>query len=200
MRKVEQKLIKFIKARGGYIRPKDLEKAGYDPDSVYRLRRNGVIERVGWGLYRLIEHPVTTHIAFVEVSQIIPKGVICLRSALSNYELTTYNPSRIDVAIPRYTRRPKSGYPPIEYWEFSNNMFSSGIEEIEIDEVTVKIYGPEKTICDCFRFRNKIGIDLAKEGLREYLKRKDRDINKLLKYAEICRIRSVLRPYLEAML
>jgi predicted transcriptional regulator of viral defense system len=200
MRKVKQKVIEFIKANGGYIKPRDLKSAGYDPNWVYLLQKEGDIERIRQGLYKLTGHPVTQYVGFIEVSRAIPKGVICLRSALSYHQLTTYNPSKVDVALPRRTHQPKSKMPPVQYWIFSERMFLKGIIRVSIDGTPVRVYNPEKTICDCFRFRNKIGIDLAKEGLKEYLKRKNRDINKLLEYAEICRIKSLLKTYLEAIL
>ena len=200
MSQMKNKVIDHIRANGGYIRPKDLRDAGFYINWVYYLLGSGDLERIARGLYRLTEHPIRAFIGFVEVSRQVPTGIICLRSALDYYELTTYNPPIIDIAVPRGTHRPKITYPPVNFWVFSEKMFTAGMSQIKIEQADVRIYEKEKTICDCFRFRNKIGTDLAKEGLKEYLKLKERNIPKLLDLAEICRIKPLLRTYLDAML
>jgi len=200
MGKVEEKIINFIRDNGGYVRWKDLGKAGFDSSWVYVLRDKGKLERVGHGLYRLLDHPINAHMSFVEIARQIPKGIICLRSALSYYEFTTYNPPLVDVALPYGAYHTKRSYPPIKLWVFSKRSYSVGVEDISIDGAMIRIYGREKTICDCFKFRNKIGVDLAKEGLREYLKIKDRNIQKLIEFSRVCRVETILRTYMDAML
>lgn len=200
MKNKRDKIIDVFRRNGGFLRPKDLRKEGYDPRWVYRLLEEAIIEKVHWGLYKLREMPSTNYSGFAEIARAIPAGIICLRSALAYYEFTTYNPSIIDVAIKRDSRPVDISYPPVKVWEFSLKFFDIGKTYIRIAETDVAMFDKEKTICDCFRFRNKIGIDIAKEGLQEYLKLKDRDIPKLLKYAEICRVKAVMRPYLDAML
>jgi len=120
-------------------------------------------------------------------------------SAFSYYELTTFNPSIISIAIHRKSWRPKIKYPPVEVCYFSTKQFEAGVDEIKIKGHVIRIYSPEKTICDCFRYRNKLGLDVAKEGLSEYLKSRDRNLEKLLEYAEICRVKKLLEIWLNAM-
>ena len=151
-------------------------------------------------VYRLAEIPLISNQAFVDLARAFPGGVICLLSALSYYELTTFNPSVISMAICRGSREPKIEYPPVEFYHFSKKQFEAGIDEIKIEGYKINIYCPEKTICDCFRYRNKLGLDAAKEGLSEYLKRKNRNLEKLLKYAEICRVKPLLQIWLNAII
>lgn len=135
----------------------------------------------------------------MDISLSIPDGVICLLSALSYYELTTFNPTFISVALARNTWAPKIKYPPVEFFYFSKKQFEAGIDEVKIDNFNIRIYCPEKTVCDCFRLRNKLGLDIAKEGLTVYLKMKDRNLEKLLKYAEICRVKQLILTWLNAL-
>ena len=152
------------------------------------------------GLYKLTDIPVISNQSFIDLARAVPEGVICLLSALSYYELTTFNPSIISMAIYRKSWRPKIEYPPVEFYYFSTKQFEAGINEIKIKAHKVRIYCPEKTICDCFRYRNKLGLDIAKEGLSEYLKQKDRNLEKLFEYAEICRVKPLLQTWLNAMI
>lgn len=128
-----------------------------------------------------------------------PAGVICLLSALSYHELTTFNPSVISMSLRRGSRRPVIIYPPVDFYHFSPEQFEAGIYEVKIGGHKVRIYCPEKTVCDCFRYRNKLGLDVAKEGLTEYLKRKDHDLEKLMESAEVCRIKPLLSIWLSAL-
>ena len=129
----------------------------------------------------------------------MPKGVLYLTSALAYYDLTTYNPWQYEIAIERTKKVTIPDYPPIKLVYFSEKQLDLGIVETDMDGHTVRIYDIEKTICDCVRYRNKIGIDIVKEGINEYLKRKDKDLNKLMKYAEVCRVQKILKEYLEVL-
>lgn len=133
----------------------------------------------------------------VTVSLRFPSAVICLISALAYHEITTQIPHEVSIAVPRDTRMPSLDYPPIRVHKFSNESYQSGIEEHRVDDVPVKVYNPEKTLADCFKFRNKIGTDVVMEALRLYKTRKKFDVGKLLQYARICRVERVMRPYLE---
>lgn len=191
---------KTFRVHNGFARTKDILKAGIHPRDIRSMADEGRIVRVKRGLYRLSEIPLVSDQGFIDLAHAVPKGVVCLISALSYFELTTFNPSVISIAIRRGSRRPKIQYPPVEFYYFSPKQFESGIEEITIGGYKVRIYSPEKTICDCFRYRNKLGLDIAKEGLSEYLKRKDRDLEKLLEYAEICRVKPLIQTWLNAMI
>lgn len=199
MNKKDEKVHKIFRAHSGFARTKDILAGGIHPRDIKRMRDEGEIMRVKRGLYRLAEVPAISNQSFVDLARAVPEGVICLISALSYYELTTFNPSVISMAIRRKSRRPKIEYPPVEFYYFSTKQFEAGIKEIKIEGHKVRIYCPEKTICDCFRYRNKLGLDIAKEGLSEYLKLKERNLEKLLEYAEICRVRPLVQTWLNAM-
>jgi len=165
---------------------------------LYSLRDKGVIEQVSRGVYRLVELPPISNPDLVTVGLRYPNAVICLVSALAYHEITTQVPHSVSVAVPRESRQPSLDYPPITVHRFSELAYRAGIEEHQIDGVTVKIYSPEKTLADCFKFRNKIGMDVVLEALKLYKARKQFDLEALLKYAKICRVEKVMHPYLEA--
>jgi len=200
MKKKDERIYKVFKKHRGFARTKDILAAGIHTRNIKRARERGQLIQVKRGLYRLAEIPLISNQGFVDLARAIPEGVICLLSALSYYELTTFNPSVIAMAICRGSREPKINYPPVEFYHFSKKQFETGINKIEIKGHEIRIYNREKTICDCFRYRNKLGLDIAKEGLSEYLKRKDRSLEKLLEYAEICRIKPLLQTWLNAMI
>ena len=200
MKKKDERIYKVFKTHNGFARTKDILVAGIHPRDIKRIRDEGRIIRVKRGLYRFTNIPLISNQGFIDLARAIPEGVICLLSALSYYELTTFNPSVISMAICRGSREPKIEYPPVEFYHFSKKQFEAGINKIKIKGHEIRIYNPEKTICDCFRYRNKLGLDIAKEGLSEYLKRKDRNLEKLLEYAEICRIKPLLQTWLNAMI
>jgi predicted transcriptional regulator of viral defense system len=166
---------------------------------LYSLRDKGVIEQVSRGIYRLAELPPISTPDLVTVSLRFPNAVICLISALAYHDITTQIPHAVSVAVSRDSRIPSMGYPPIQVHRFSDQAYTSGIEEHRIDGVPVKIYNPEKTLADCFKFRNKIGMDVVLEGLKLYMTRGTFEPTKLLGHARICRVENVMRPYLEAM-
>ena len=188
-----------IKTQNGFISTKELLKQGIHQRDIKSGKEQNTIVRIKRGCYRASDVPVISYQGFADLTYAVPEGVVCLLSALSYYELTTFNPSVISMAICRGVRQPKIEYPPVKFYHFSSKQFKAGIDEIKTGKYKIKIYCPEKTICDCFRYRNKLGIDMAKEGLDEYLKRKNRDLEKLLYYAEICRVKPLMRTWLEAM-
>jgi predicted transcriptional regulator of viral defense system len=168
--------------------------------TLYEMRDNGIIEPISRGLYRLKDNPPMNHQDLVIVTLKVQKGVLCLISALSFYNLTTQIPSKIYVAIPRESHPPKLEYPPVTYFKFSGKAYSEGINTFKLDNVDIRIYCPEKTIADCFKYRNKIGMDITLESLKDAWKRKMIDLNKLNYFAKICRVENVMKPYLESML
>ncbi len=175
-------------------------KRGITRYMLYSLRDKGIIEQVSRGIYRLVDLPPISNLDLVTVSLRFPKAVICLVSALAYHDITTQIPHVVSVAVSRGSRIPSLDHPPIQAHRFSNGAYKSGIEEHSIDGVPVKVYNPEKTLVDCFKFRNKIGMDVVLEALKLYKSRKKFNLDELLRYAKICRVEKVMRPYLEATL
>lgn len=188
----------IFREHNGQLRMSEALKLGITRYTLYSLRDKGIIERVSRGVYRLVELPPVSNPDLVTVSLRFPNAVICLVSALAFHNITTQVPHAVSVAVPRKSRTPCLDFPPIQVHKFSAETYNSGIEEHLIDEVSVKVYNPEKTLADCFKFRNKIGIDVTLEALKLYRTRMTPDFDKLLRYAGICRVEKVMRPYLEA--
>ncbi len=188
----------IFRSCGGQLRMSEAIERGISRYMLYSLRDKGVIEQVSRGVYRLVELPPISNPDLVTVGLRYPNAVICLVSALAYHEITTQIPHSVSVAVPRESRQPSLDYPPITVHRFSELAYRAGIKEHQIDGVTVKIYSPEKTLADCFKFRNKIGMDVVLEALKLYKARKQFDLEALLKYAKICRVEKVMHPYLEA--
>lgn len=196
--KMKERPEDIFRKRGGQLRMSEAIGYGITRYMLYSLRDKGIIEQVSRGIYRLVELPPISNPDLVTASLRYPNAVICLISALVYHDITTQIPHAVSVAVQRNSRIPFLDYPPIQAHRFSNKAYSNGIEAHLIDGVPVKIYGPEKTLADCFKFRNKIGMDVALEALKLYKTRKKFNLGKLLKYAKICRVTEVMRPYLEA--
>ena len=183
------------------LRTSDAVRLGVHPRTLYALRDSGEILSVGRGLYRLAKAPPLSNPDWVTVASRIPRAVICLVSALAHHELTTQVPHNIDIALPSHAQVPKVNGVPVRVFWFPDRAFNAGIDVVAVDRVPVRIYSPEKTIADCFKYRHKIGIDVAVEALRTYREKVRRlPVNQLLEYARICRVEKVMRPYLEAVL
>jgi len=201
---VDQKTYKkqaaVFQKEGGVLRTTDAIRAGISPRDLYSMRDKGVVDSLSRGIYRLASMPPLSNPDLVSVSLRAPNGVICLISALAFHELTTQIPHEVYVAIDRFTRPPRVDYPPVRVFKFSGEAFTEGVEIHRIDGYKAKIYSPEKTVADCFKFRNKIGSDTAIEALKFYCKRKRKDIDALMRYARICRVDKIISPYLEALL
>lgn len=183
----------------GILRPRDLKPYGISADYLYELHRQGKVIRIGRGLYCLPDMDFTESHSFAEASKRVPHGVVCLLSALRFHDLTTQAPFEIWLAIDRKARLPKVGTLPLHIVRFSGEALSSGIEEHEIEGVEVKIYSPAKTVADCFKYRNKIGIDVALEALQDCRRERKCTVDDLWHYAKICRVANVIKPYLEAI-
>ena len=179
----------------------ELRGQSFQTRDIARLVQEGKIEKVKAGLYRLptIQTPDNISASLVEVSHAVPKGVIALASALAHHNLTTFVPSEIYVAIPVSEKPPKLKYPPLRFFYYPARFYRLGIEEIKTSAGTIRIYNKEKTICDMFRYRKKIGEDIALEALKNYLRRKDASIKTLNEYAILCRVKTVMLPYVKAM-
>jgi len=195
---VSEKLLDLVRSRG-MIRPCDLTLLGIPRVSLTRAVRRGHLERVGRGLYGLPGREVSAHGSLAEVALRVPKGVVCLLSALRFHELTTQAPFEVWLAIENKALAPKLDYPPLRIVRFSGAALTEGVEEHSVDGVTVRITGVAKTVADCFKYRNKIGLDVALEALRDAWHGKRMTSDDIWRYAKVCRVANVMRPYLESL-
>ena len=189
---------KLFNDRGGTLRTSEAIAAHIHPRTLYAMRDNGELEKISRGLYRLARLPPLSEPDLATVAKRVLHGVVCLISALAFHELTTQIPHEVHLALPRTARDPMLKYPPLHIFRFSLLAFEAGIETHVIDSVPVRIYGPEKTLADCFKFRNKIWLDVALEALRVYRGRPQPKLQEVLQYARLCRVDKIVRPYLEA--
>ena len=194
------KAITIFQQQGGTLRTKKALKLGIHPRTLYSMRDSGLVEPLSRGLYSLTDWPLSSDPDLTTVALKIPQAVICLVSALAFHELTTQIPDAVDIAIHHKARPPTLDYPPIRVFWFSGRAFDEGIETHTIDGTPVRVYGPAKTIADIFKYRNRIGLDIALEALKLYRQRRDFNVKELLHYARICRVSQLMRPYLEILL
>ena len=192
--------IDTFRRRGGTLRTSEAIEAGIHPRTLYQLRDSGAIEQVSRGVYRLAEKEWSIDPDLLAVAVRIPRGVICLTSALALHELTTQIPHVVDVALPPGGWTPTLKHPPIRVYRFSADSMREGVESRHSDGVAIRVFNAEKTIADCFKFRNKIGQDIAIEALRMYRARRRQDLVALMRYAKVDRVDSIMRPYIEATL
>ncbi len=185
--------------RIGALRPRDLSAQGIPREYLYRLLERGLLKRVGRGLYVLSDVDATEYHTLAEAGKRVPQGIVCLLSALQFHGLTTQAPFEVWLAIDAKAWRPRVDYPPLRIVRFSGAAWESGVEEHSIEGVVVKVYSPAKTVADCFKYRNKVGLDVAIEALRDCRRRRKCANDELLRYARICRVTAVMRPYLEAV-
>lgn len=195
-----KKAIETMRKQGGIIRTSCAVKNGIHPRTLYALRDEGKITGISRGVYRLAELPQISNPDLVIAGARIPNGVICLVSALAFHEITTQIPHEVSIALKYGAECPRIDYPPISVHRFSEETFQVGVEEHKLDGVKVRIYNPEKTIADCFKFRNKIGMDIVMEALKLYKERKKFKVDELLRYAKICRLEKIMSPYIEALI
>lgn len=181
------------------MRSTEIFAEGIQPRTLYKMRDDGLVVQEGRGLYRLANEQTWSDPDLAVVALRIPKGVICLISALYFHQLTTQIPHEVYVALPRDSEKPRIQYPPTRFFWISPKPFKAGIEKHKIDNVDVNVYGVAKTIADCFKFRNKTGMDVALESLREGLRQKRCTPEEILRFARIDRVERALLPYLEAL-
>lgn len=193
----EKQILKIIE-KAGIIRPRNLEKKGFSRQTLYRLYRNGKVIRLSRGLYTVRDYEPTEHHSLMEICRRIPNGVVCLLSALQFHKLTTQMPYEIWIAIETKARSPRIDA-PVRVMYFSGSAFTEGIKKHKFEGIELKVYSPAKTVADCFKYRNKIGLDVAIEALRDCLTQKKCSVDEIWKYARICRVANVIRPYLEAV-
>jgi len=195
-----EKAKSIFERHGGTMRTAQAIRLGVHPRTLYEMRDAGILDRLGRGVYRLAELPVLGDPDLATVALKIPHGVICLISALAFHEMTTQIPHEIYLAVSRGTTRPRLDHPPLRTFWFTDKAFTEGIETHLRDGVSVWVYSPEKTLADCFKYRNKIGIDTAIEALKLYQQRKPVRVDELLRFGQVCRVAKVMKPYLEALL
>ena len=192
------RLLSLARSRG-VLRSKDLAPLGIPRQTLARLHRRGALDRVGRGLYVLADADVTEHHTLVEASRRVPNGVVCLLSALRFHDLTTQDPFDVWLAIEGKARRPESEATPLRFVYMSGEAFTGGVETHELEGVEVQVFGPAKTVADCFKYRSRVGLDVAIEALKDYRRSPDFDADALWRFAQVCRVSTVIRPYLEAV-
>jgi len=191
--------VESLLRRKGLVRSRDLEREGISRSALKRLNERGVVERVSRGIYGLPGAVLTEHHSLAEATRLVPGGVICLLTALRFHGLTTQNPFEIWMAIEAKAWRPKHHGLKLRLVHFSGPSFREGVEEHTVGGVRIRIYGAAKTVADCFKFRNKIGIDVAVEALKDFTRQYRGGANDLVRFARICRVSRVMQPYLDAI-
>lgn len=184
----------------GVARSRDLETVGLTRSQIKRLVDEGRIERIARGLYRDPDHAPSQHEQLAEVARRVPGGIVCLLSALRFHELTTQNPYEVWLAIDQKAWRPAFNYPPIRLMYMSGQALTSYVREHDVHGTRVRVFDPAKTVADCFKFRNKIGVEVAVEALREYRRSRPGELEEVWRAAEVDRVTRVIQPYLDATL
>lgn len=183
----------------GIVRPRDVAALGLSPTHLQRLYEQGRIQRSGRGVYLPVDAQPDEHLSLSETALRSPNGVICLISALEFHGLTTQLPHEVWLALPPRVYHPRSEWPPLKVVSMTGAAFTEGIEEHLLNGVTVRIYSPAKTVADCFRFRNKVGLDVALEALKDIRRKRVATLDELWRFGTVCRVSSVMKPYLEAV-
>lgn len=190
--------LRLVRERGT-VRPRELVQSGIPADYLDRLYRRGLVDRVGWGLYAWPEIEVTEHHSLAEATRQAPRGIVCLLSSLRFHGLTTQSPPEVWMAIGPKSWAPRIESPRLRLVRFSGEALTGMVEEHDIEGVTVRVYGPAKTVADCFKYRNKVGVDVAIEALRDCWRGKRATMDELWAAARVCRMTNVMRPYLESL-
>lgn len=195
----KEKVLALFSNRG-LLQPLDLLRAGLRPAVLWELAQQGFIERVGRGLYRLAGADLTENVSLAEAAKAIPRGIVCLLTALRFHGLTTQLPHSVWVAIDRKARKPKARTVRLEIVRFSGWALVEGVETHQIEGVNVRITNPARTVADCFKYRNKIGLDVALEALRDCLRARKATVSEISRFVKLNRVWRIVRPYLEAMI
>ena len=193
-----EKALNIFRGHDNLLRTSQAIELGIAPRTLYAMHDAGLLVKITRGVFRLAEAAPLSDADLIQVALRIQKGVICLISAMAYHNLTTQIPHQIYVAIPLHAEKPRLKYPPVRLFWFSRSVYSAGIDEHLIDGTSVSMYNREKTIADCFKYRNKIGLDISIEALKEGLDRGCK-IALIMKYARIDRVENVIRPYMEAL-
>jgi len=193
----KDQILKLFKQKKGIIRLQDLLEIGVNKYHMQKLIKTGKIERLKHGIYKLSDFQTNE---YLEIKNLVPNGIICLFSAWNYYELTTYIPHKFHIAIEKKSKVKLPDYPPIKLYYWNNNSLETGRKKVKIDGFTFSIFDLEKSVCDAVKFRNKIGKDTLNEIFTEYLKRKDKNLDLLIKYSKILRVEKILKTYLDVLL
>lgn len=191
-------VLELVNARG-LIRARDLDSFNIPRVVLSRMVHQGQLERLSRGLYALPDRSVSEHSSLVEASRKYPQAVICLLSALRFHELTTQAPFEVWLAIDNKARKPSLDYPPLHVVRYSGKALTEGVVKHTIDGSEIKVTCVAKTVADCFKYRNKIGLDVAIESLKDVWQNKRCEVDELWYYAKLCRVNNVIRPYLESL-
>ncbi len=198
MAKPLQKIMRYI-GEHGMVRPRDIEAIGLPREYLIRLHRQGKLNRSGRGIYTVPDADLTERHSYAEVAKRVPEAVLCLLSALAFHDITTQSPPSVWIALRKGARKPVLTSPSLRIVRLSGPSLAQGIENHQVEGVPVRVYSAAKTVADCFKFRNKIGLDVAIEALKDCLREKKASINEVYRYAKICRVSNVIRPYMEAL-
>ena len=193
-----QRILSLARQKG-LLRASDLDAIEAPRVVLTRLIEGGLLERVSRGLYRLPSHPGSEHEGLATIAAKVPQAVFCLLTALQFHELTTQLPRQVWIAMPRGSHVPRLDYPPIKMVQMTGAVYTAGIEEHLRDGVTLRVYSAAKTVADCFKHRNKIGLEVALEALKDARAKRMASADDLWRYAKVCRVANVMRPYLEAI-
>lgn len=194
-----QQAERIFRKHGGLLSTTQALASGIHPRTLYALRDHGRLIQVSRGLYELADKKMTVHHTLAIACKRVPQGIICLLSALRFHDLTTQAPFEVWLAIDRLSRKPNEKLLPLRIFRFSGQALQAGVEKHKVEGIEVRVYNPAKTVVDCFKYRNKIGLEVALEALREGWRERRFTMDDLWHYGKICRVANVMRPYLEAL-
>jgi predicted transcriptional regulator of viral defense system len=198
MAKPLQTIMRYI-GEHGIVRPRDIEAIGLPREYLIRLHRQGKLNRSGRGIYTVPDANITERHSYAEVAKRVPEAVICLLSALAFHGITTQSPPSVWIALRKGARKPVLPSPSLRIVRLSGPSLTEGIDNHQVEGVPVRVYSAAKTVADSFKFRNKIGLDVAIEALKDCLRQKKATVNEIYRYAKLCRVNNVIRPYMEAL-
>jgi predicted transcriptional regulator of viral defense system len=196
---VKDQATAIFRDNGGLLRSSEARRLGIHPQTLSRMVDQGVLEKLERGVYHLKAFELQGDSDMVLVAKLVPRAVFCLLSALSFHDMTTQIPRKVYIALPQSVKQPAIGHPPLDIVWLSDTPYGAGIGHHTIGGETIRVYRKAKTVADCFKFRNKVGEDVAIEALKDYMRQPDRDIPELLEYAGIDRVRSIVETYLKVM-
>ena len=185
--------------KAGVFRPRELDRVGIPRQYLRQAQDRGLVRRIGRGLYVAEGSVVTEHHTLAEATKRVPHGIVCLLSALRFHGLTTQSPHKVWIAIAHKARRPRADYPPMRIVHFSGVALSYGVTEKKLEGVIVRVFDSAKTVADCFKFRNKIGLDVALEALRDCYRQRKATMDEIFMAARVCRVARIMQPYLESL-